>query len=98
MRERGAWLGARNERLVDPRCALFGDGAVAGIDRHEDDISGRRELWRIFRIARLDVRAHELDPDRQGGDAPGLVVADRLPLVMADPYTDRDVGIEADEP
>ena len=72
--------------------------SVAGVHRQKHDVAGRHELRRVLGIARLDVGAHELDPDRQRGHAAGLVVADRLALVVAHPDADGDVGIEADEP
>ena len=46
----------------------------------------------------VDIRLHELDPDRQCGNRALLEAAERFLLVVPHPHADRDVRIEPDEP
>ena len=66
------------------------------VDGHEDDVARWLRTRRLLAIA--DPGLHDVDPDRERGLGAGLVVADRLLLIEADPDADRDVRIEADEP
>src|SRR5207244_1346818 len=89
------WLRSRDEGFVQ-RARQIGGRAGVLVDRHEHDVAGRLEGWRIGAIA--DPGLEDVDPDRQRRFGAGHALAEWLFLVVADPHAERDVRIEADEP
>ena len=90
-------LCARDERFLDG-VGRPGLGHLAGsaVDRHEDDVVRGDEAVGCGAV--LDVRLHELPPDRERYRGAVLAVAERALLVEPHPGPHGDVRVEADEP
>src|SRR5690606_20489428 len=88
--------GAALEGLED-RAALSGAGAESAppVDVDEDDVVRDREIGDRHPFERA---AHELAPDRGGGAAAGLLLAEGFLRVVADPDPGEELRREADEP